>query len=760
MTEIKKRRKNECENEETEIRIIPEWNEGGFHFEALRNQNAIEDFLQKFLGGFAGVVSERGFQEDSVREDGNGEEFNVIGDHVISSLHQRPGLCCPVKSLKSARADSHAASWVLPGRFHQIHQVVRNRFFHRHLPDLLLEGSDVLKRQYGFQSRFGVGGHGKNPSFLLTRRVTDGKTHQKSVHLALRQRKRSLKLNGILGRDDEKRVGQFSRQSVGRDAALPHGFQQRALGSGRRAINFVRQHDIRKNWPRDELPGGGFPFRSGSGHGASRNFRRKQVRRELNPAELRVDASCQSPREQRLSNSRNVFQQQMLPRQKRGQAKLNGPGFAEKNEFHLVLEASKHRKSLKIGKVLAKKAELMKELSKQDESIIVYSGRNCKRKPAWKRNKNRILRKVPQHSNVFSGVGRQFFESGGNESMMKTAFSPGSILFLLLVLMCAAANATHSNPLLLLAGIFCLPLLGNFVIPWFHLRKIDVWKSVPTAAFAQEEIPCEIELISHARCGLSCTAVHPFPKVRTLFRLERVQEFAPQKRETHRVLSYSLKFHSRGIYDVSRLQISSSYPFGFFTWVKTFQTDVPPVTIFPARVETRDFWNQLEFPASPSGLRTAEGDFAGLRLWTEGDSLRKIHWRASARHGQLLVSKTDVPQPLSVFLIADLTDSDSRNAERRISQTASLVYEMCRNLTPFTLGASAAIWLKIVEKNQILLLKSGETDDFCQQALTILAQVQRRDPTLPRVDSSADVCAFQNEFPAPNVLWIGGNEND
>lgn len=330
--------------------------------------------------------------------------------------------------------------------------------------------------------------------------------------------------------------------------------------------------------------------------------------------------------------------------------------------------------------------------------------------------------------------------------------------------MCAAANAVHSNPLLLLAGISFAVLFWNFIAAWRQVRKITFIRGIPKTGFAREEIPCEIELVSRSRHGFSCTAILPFFRVPVLFKLEKVQEFTPKKRETHRVLTYMLEFQRRGKYNLSALQISSSYPFGLSTWARTLYPlgeGPQEITIFPLRCDTSEFWSQLERPPHAESTRIiADGDFSGLRLWQEGDALRKIHWRASARHGQLLTTRTDMSQPLSVFLIADFTDSDSRRTEKNIALAGSLVYDLCHHYAPFTFGAPVTLWVKIIAQEVTEILKSEETDDFCTTVLARFAQIQRRDPTLPPVDTTQEITTFRELYPSGSILWIQENKGN
>lgn len=344
---------------------------------------------------------------------------------------------------------------------------------------------------------------------------------------------------------------------------------------------------------------------------------------------------------------------------------------------------------------------------------------------------------------------------------MKNTFSPGSVIFLILVLMGVAANTVHSNPLLFLAGVLFCPLLWNLAAPWFVLRKVKVKRNIPEFAFAKEEVPCEVELISRSGAGFSCCSVDPFPGIRVIYRLLKVREFRSQKSETCRLLHYSLEFRQRGVYELSEFQMSCSYPFGMFSFVRRFrENDVTAaerqkITVFPERVNVDELWEQLTSPAFISGNRNGEGEFAGLKVWTEGDVLRDIHWRASARHGKLLTAKYETVKSLSVFVIVDLTDTDCRNAEKNVSLAGSIVHELCDRFVPQTLGAPAVIWVRLITRDGIELIKSEESGDFCLHVLKKLAEAEPRDPSLGKVSSEDIAEQFREEYPGGSVFLIG-----
>ena len=74
--------------------------------------------------------------------------------------------------------------------------------------------------------------------------------HQKTIQLRLGQRKGADLVLGILGGDDEERFRQRHRLTVERDLMFLHRLQQRALRLGRGAVDFIREHQLRKDGPR------------------------------------------------------------------------------------------------------------------------------------------------------------------------------------------------------------------------------------------------------------------------------------------------------------------------------------------------------------------------------------------------------------------------------------------------------------------------------------------------------------------------------
>ena len=81
------------------------------------------------------------------------------------------------------------------------------------------------------------------------RRIPHQDLHQEPVELRFGKRIGSFHLDRILRRHHQKRRLQLMRRRAAGDGVLLHRFEQRRLRLRRRAIDFVRQHQVRENRP-------------------------------------------------------------------------------------------------------------------------------------------------------------------------------------------------------------------------------------------------------------------------------------------------------------------------------------------------------------------------------------------------------------------------------------------------------------------------------------------------------------------------------
>ena len=142
------------------------------------------------------------------------------------------------------------------------------------------------------------------------------------------------------------------------------------------------------------------------------------------------------------------------------------------------------------------------------------------------------------------------------------------------------------------------------------------------------------------------------------------------------------------------LEVVAGYPFGLVERVAVLGTDVDLVVLPPLgrlhRGRLRRLLSMTGLASSharPTNRRhaTAQSEFHGLRTFRSGDSPRWIHWRMSARCGELMVREFEELSTENLVLLVDpWVASESVHAasptalEIVISLAATICWEWCR----------------------------------------------------------------------------------
>jgi hypothetical protein len=120
----------------------------------------------------------------------------------------------------------------------------------------------------------------------------------------------------------------------------------------------------------------------------------------------------------------------------------------------------------------------------------------------------------------------------------------------------------------------------------------------------------------------------------------------------------SVKFRERGRYLVGPVTVSTHFPLGLVKreWCDEEQV---PVFVGPGTGSLSQSWVEqmlgLGWTEAQRGQTARSGeDFFSLRPYSAGDSIRWIHWRASARHRSLLVKQFQRSQSKAFSLVVDL----------------------------------------------------------------------------------------------------------
>ncbi|MCW2495889.1 DUF58 domain-containing protein [Jatrophihabitans sp.] len=185
----------------------------------------------------------------------------------------------------------------------------------------------------------------------------------------------------------------------------------------------------------------------------------------------------------------------------------------------------------------------------------------------------------------------------------------------------------------------------------------------------------------------STTATQPFGDTAVYTALPRL------RRGEQGLRSYRLPTRQRGIVDVGPVEVTRRDPFALFRTSHRFGgTDriwVYP-RVLPLRPLPTGRARNLEGPSSessPQGTIT----FHRLRDYADGDDLRLVHWRSSARVGHLVVKhNVDTSQPYGVVLF------DLRPA-RYTAEGFEEAVDVVTSVLMATAGSGAPVELRLTD---------------------------------------------------------------
>jgi uncharacterized protein (DUF58 family) len=148
------------------------------------------------------------------------------------------------------------------------------------------------------------------------------------------------------------------------------------------------------------------------------------------------------------------------------------------------------------------------------------------------------------------------------------------------------------------------------------------------------------------------------------------------------VVTAKLVPRRRGLVKLDVIEVSTTFPFGFIR--RTKRLHVPQEMLVYPRIGVLNRYLALEYresvesAAMTSNRRGGNDEFYGVREYRDGDNVRAIHWRSSARTGQLMIREMAANAPPQLIVVLNLRTwrqrGDSRqDVERAIELAAALV---------------------------------------------------------------------------------------
>ena len=148
----------------------------------------------------------------------------------------------------------------------------------------------------------------------------------------------------------------------------------------------------------------------------------------------------------------------------------------------------------------------------------------------------------------------------------------------------------------------------------------------------------------------------------------------------------SLGAARRGVIGASGWRIGTSDPLAFFAGTRAC-ADGEIALVLPRFASLRVRHEARELEASVAAPRSGAGsEMFGVREYRPGDSLRRIHWRSSARHGELVVREYEPPGLRTLAILLDPAPPSTELADQVARLAASEAWDCVRD------GGRVAMW--------------------------------------------------------------------
>ncbi len=238
-----------------------------------------------------------------------------------------------------------------------------------------------------------------------------------------------------------------------------------------------------------------------------------------------------------------------------------------------------------------------------------------------------------------------------------------SALFLLLAF-AAVAHASGSGWVQAIGAVTAGLAFVGMIGPAFVAARLQVsCTEVPRDGTTGE--PLVIELV--ANHPLRCTLLRPESPSIVLPAAEAVR--------------VTLTPPTRGVLSSLRVRVATAAPLGLLWW-SVDRIVTLPQTIEIAPTPSRGLVFGTETSGDDEGhgrpILAQTGEIRGVRAYQHGDSRRRVHWRATAHTGTLMIRETEQMPDTPVRIVADLSDEPLR-AEQQASEILAAVSDLLAN---------------------------------------------------------------------------------
>ena len=260
--------------------------------------------------------------------------------------------------------------------------------------------------------------------------------------------------------------------------------------------------------------------------------------------------------------------------------------------------------------------------------------------------------------------------------MKLKATREGKRLVLAVLVVGFAALNTGNNLMYLIFSMLLAVVLISLFLPYINLKALEADFEIEEPVHAGVEIPVKISITNKRQLFPSYSVRFTIPGIldRGLY-IEQIKPYSTQEFET------TVTFKKRGYVSITDFRLNTSFPFIFFHCSKKPEGK-KGVLVYPELMAVEEDIFKPSSISSETGRisRTDTEEIQSLREYRHGDSIKSIHWKATAKKGELMVKETYESEPRNVTVVLDNTAGQNNdNFEKAVSLAASISAELIKN---------------------------------------------------------------------------------
>ncbi|MBH25404.1 MAG: DUF58 domain-containing protein [Myxococcales bacterium] len=210
---------------------------------------------------------------------------------------------------------------------------------------------------------------------------------------------------------------------------------------------------------------------------------------------------------------------------------------------------------------------------------------------------------------------------------------------------------TGNNLLYLLLGMMLTLIVISGILSEAVIKELRVARRFPNRIFANNPTPVEV-VVENLKPRVPSFSIQVVDRLVGLDKESRPAVYLMRldPKDTTRT-AYRYAFPRRGRWQVEGYEIATRFPFDLFR--KSRDIDEPTsVVVYPTPIEPPGLMSLANLPdGDVNKSKPGRGiDFYGIRDYRAGDDARDVHWKLTARRGQLVVREYEQEQNRAVTL--------------------------------------------------------------------------------------------------------------